>query len=281
MSLSRNDWLKQATLRLKQSKNTNTPRLDAEIILAHALNLERIILHAHPEVTLSSSEISRLNKLVTKRATGYPIAYIIGCKEFFGYNFAVSEHTLIPRPETEDMVLAAIDIATRAPQSVVCIVDVGCGSGAIGLSLALELEKLKQAYKITLTDISADALKICRNNQLSLGVLNTKIIQNDLLSGVSDDYDVILANLPYVSPEWAVGAETRFEPQTALFAKENGLDLINKLIRQITDQGNLQTGGWLILESDPCQHEAIAGQLRMSGFENITHNSYTTIAQYT
>ena len=280
MSLSRNDWLEQANLRLKQSGNTNTPRLDAEIILAHTLKLERITLHAHPETRLSLSEINTLNKLVVKRTTGYPIAYLTGHKEFFGYNFAVSKHTLIPRPETEEIVLAAIGIAVSASQSVVHIADVGCGSGAIGLSLALELEKLKQSYEITLTDISTEALRICRNNQLSLGALNTTIIQNNLLDNVANRYNVIVANLPYVSQEWKVGLETKFEPQNALFAPNDGLALIKKLIRQVADQRNLQKGGWLVLESDPCQQEAIASQLRMNNFENITYSSYTTIAQY-
>lgn len=278
--INRGDWLKQASQTLWASKNTSTPRLDAELILAHVLKVERIELHSHPELILSKTAKQKADILLERRTTGYPIAYLLGHKEFFGHNFIVSSHVLIPRPETENLVSLAIELTKTIDSDFLKIADIGCGSGAIGLSLGLALHRLNLPYQITLSDISPEALRICRKNRTQLGVLNTKIIQQNLLQNQPESYHLIIANLPYVSSSWQVGPEIKFEPSSAIFADHEGLDLIYQLIEQICRQTSLVDNGWLVLEFDPCQQLAITQKLHAHGFSNIKHSHYATVAQF-
>jgi release factor glutamine methyltransferase len=275
---NRGKWLEQASQYLK-SNGIVTPQLDSELILAHVLNVERINLHTHPEATLTIDEQKIANRLLQKRAVSYPVAYITGQKEFFGYDFIVSPDVLIPRPETEELVEQAINISKTIDARPIKIADVGCGSGVIGLSLSLELNQLEIPYRTTLSDIDPKALEICRQNQIKLGAMNTKVIRNNLLENITEKYDIITANLPYVSTAWEIGAEVEFEPKSALFADDNGLTLISQLIDQIKDQRNLHPNGWLILESDPRQQKLITEKLQRNDFKNIKRTNYITAAQ--
>lgn len=279
-NLSYSNWLNQADQELLLSNNTSTPRLDAELILSHVLGVERISLHAHPETILSNIDKNKADKLLRKRSIGYPIAYIVGHKDFFNYSFTVSPSVLIPRPETEELVATTLKLILKSRIKPIDIIDVGCGPGTIGLTLALELKKLSVPYFITLSDISKNSLKICHKNRSKLGVLNTKIIHNNLLNNNHNAYDIIIANLPYVATSWKTGIETKFEPQSALFSDANGLGLIYRLIKQVSDQKSLRRNGWLVLESDPCQQKMIAKQLELHNFKKISHADYVTVAQY-
>lgn len=276
---NRGKWLKQASQYLKSNSNTTTPHLDAELILAHVLNMERIALHTHPEITLTKDAQRKANRLLQKRASNYPLAYITGHKEFFGYDFIISPDVLIPRPETEELVEQTISISKTIDARPIKIADVGCGSGVIGLSLSLELNQLEIPYETTLSDIDPKALEVCRQNQIKLGVMNTKIVRNNLLENTTKKYHVITANLPYISTAWKISVEVEFEPKSALFADNSGLTLINQLIGQIKEQQNLQPNGWLILESDPRQQKLVAERLQRNDFKNIKHINYITVAQ--
>lgn len=245
------DWLTDAIHQLSKVGITST-RLDAEIILAHTMGKSRTYLHAHDNEYINSNIIKTANDRLAQRLNRVPIAYIVGYKEFYGRQFVVSPATLIPRPESEDIINILKKILTSTPISHFQtpkphLVDVGTGSGCLGITAKLEFPKLK----VTLTDISNDALKVASLNAKKLSS-NVNILKNDLLLNYSDKSDIIIANLPYVDQSWDRSPETNYEPQLALFAENHGLFAIEKIIKQA--QSSLKLGGYLIIEADPAQH---------------------------
>jgi release factor glutamine methyltransferase len=256
------EWLEQAAVRLVGA-GIGTAKLDAEIILAHTLRKPRTYIHAHGEDQLSSREYEIAEARLDLRADRTPIAYIIGHKEFYGRPFKVTPATLIPRPETEDMITVLNEIIpdTKAllPQANRQLVDVGTGSGILGITAKLEHPELH----VTLIDVSRHALNVAAQNAKSLGA-DVHILQSDLLPQYVLLADIILANLPYVDPSWERSPETNQEPPEALFAQDSGLQLIKKLIDQTSDK--LRLGGCLLLEADPRQHSAIIAFARKRGF---------------
>lgn len=235
-----NSWLKKAT--------TSVNRLDAELILAHTLGVERSFLHAHPEKELTEAQIRQSDHNLQRRAQNEPLAYITGVKSFYGRDFKVTKDVLIPRPETEVL----IEIAKNLKPATV--LDVGTGSGCIAITLAKELE----TAQITAVDISKKALKIAQENaQKHLAKVDFR--HSDLLSDLKNTakYDLIVANLPYVDQKWDwLSPELQFEPAIALFARDDGLEQIKKLIGQAP--AHLKRGGHLLLEADRSQHQKIA-----------------------
>lgn len=217
-------------------------RLDAELLMAQAMGVERSYLHAHSEERLDDATRQRFEQLVARRLKREPLAYIVGHKEFYGREFAVTPDVLIPRPETERL----IEFVLRNIALGATILEVGTGSGAIAITLALELAK----SQVTATDISASAITLAKKNANSLSAVMT-LTQSDLLNSVSGKFDLIVANLPYVDPDWPASPETRFEPALALFADDNGLALIKRLMLQATK--HLPIGGTLLLELDTRQ----------------------------
>ncbi|MBR6168651.1 peptide chain release factor N(5)-glutamine methyltransferase [Candidatus Saccharibacteria bacterium] len=233
-------WLKNATKTINQ--------LDAELILAHILGVERTFLHAHPDYGLKTDQEEQASQALRRRATGEPLAYITGAKDFYGRQFIVSRDVLIPRPETE----ALIEVARRLARA--SILDVGTGSGCIAITLAKELP----GVMVTAVDISDKALDIARENALKHQA-KVDFRHSDLLSGLDnvEKYDLIVANLPYVDRKWDwLGPELAFEPETALYAEDDGLEQIKELIRQAPM--HLEQGGHLVLEADRSQHQKIA-----------------------
>lgn len=276
-----NYWIDLASKKLKESRvNSLEPRLDAELILAHVLDVQRTHLHAHPKQELNLSDQKVADGLLARRIKDEPLAYIVGKREFYGYEFRVTSEVLIPRPESELMIEIALKRISETSTRPVRCLDVGCGSGALGLSLALELTKQNIDYQINLSDISPNALKIAKLNRDRLEALNTNFVQKDLLTNSSNQYHFILANLPYLDPEQAYGAELKFEPASALYARQNGLELIYKLINQIVKQKNLTPGGWLLIESEPNQQLTIASYLSRHGFSQIKHQNFITWANF-
>ncbi|MBO4855479.1 peptide chain release factor N(5)-glutamine methyltransferase [Candidatus Saccharibacteria bacterium] len=232
-------WLKSAS----QSVNL----LDAELILAHFLGAERTFLHAHPDSELSEEIAQKANLALERRQKHEPLAYITGVKDFYGRQFIVTPDVLIPRPETEVL----IEIAKGFKPTK--ILDVGTGSGCIAITLAKELPNAQ----ITGVDISEKALKIAQNNAQKYHA-KVNFRQSDLLNGLenTEKFDLIIANLPYVDRDWGwLGLELQFEPKTALFAEDGGLELIKKLIQQAPE--HLEQGGCLLLEADKTQHQKI------------------------
>lgn len=216
-------------------------RLDAQLLLSFVIKQPKEWLLAHDDFVLSRSDLKKLNKCKKRRLNNEPIAYITGEKEFYRRNFIVTKDTLIPRPETEQIVEYCLS------SSVSNTLDIGTGSGCIAITLKLENPELK----ITASDISESALEIAKQNWQSLKGDSQKIdfVQSDLLENITNKFDLIVANLPYVDKNWTVSPETKFEPQSALFASDNGLEFIKKLID--TAANNLTQNGILVLELDP------------------------------
>lgn len=234
---------------LTQLPMHTTARLDAEVLLAYVLSVNRSWLHAHPDNELTEKQILHFMDLVARRARFEPIAYLIGTKEFYGREFTVTPDVLIPRPETEDLLELTCEIREKRQD----VLDLGCGSGCIGITLKLE----RPDWSVTLADISQKALRIARRNAETLKA-DVELIESDLMSWFivrPRSFDCIVANLPYVNRAWETSPGTKYEPSIALFADENGLALIYKLIVQSKD--TLKPNGHLVLEADPEQHPAI------------------------
>lgn len=237
-------WLATNTAELRQV-GIQSARLDCLILLEHVIKKDRTWLLAHLDHIVSSKKDAALSALLARRRRREPLAYITGSKEFYGRTFAVNPDVLIPRPETE-FIIELLRSHTHPRET---ILDVGTGTGCIAISAALELPNRTLAA----CDISPAALAVAEHNMASFGP-RLQIFRSDLLDRASR-YDCIVANLPYVDPSWQRSTETDFEPALALFAKHNGLELINRLIDQAP--AHLNSSGRLFLEADPMQHQAI------------------------
>ena len=234
------------------SAQVGSPRLNSETLLMFTLGCDRAHLFAHPERELTHQEEVRYREAIDQRAHGVPAQYITGHQEFWGLDLVVSPAVLIPRPETEHVVEAALHLfrnGTRASSrgASLRVIDVGTGSGCIALALAKELPQAD----IHAADISPVALEIARANAARHG-LDSRIHfhQTDLLQGFeSGSFDLVVSNPPYVgeSEEDQVQLEVRkFEPRNAVFAGPTGLEVIERLIPQA--HGALKPGGWLVME---------------------------------
>lgn len=204
---------------------SSTPRLDAEILLAHALGADRLALVADPGREVSGPAVRVFQDLVRRRSVDRePVAYLVGSKGFRHLDLLVDPRVLIPRPETETLV----EVAVEGLPAGAAVVDVGTGSGAVALALADERPDLE----VTATDASADALDVARANATRLG-LDVSFVQADVLAGLGDDFDALVSNPPYVSDgdRAALAPEiTRHEPAAALFAGADGLSVIRRLV---------------------------------------------------
>ena len=221
--------------------------------MMHALGCERAYLHAHPERELSSAEQQRFDAAVARRAVGEPLQYITGRQEFYGLDFEVTPAVLIPRPETEHLVEAALEILRRYPVPNPRIIDVGTGSGCIALTLAHELKKQILSAEIHAVDISREALAVARRNTERLRLAtDIEFHEGDLLApfaSAPESLDMVLSNPPYVGRSEAdkVQREVReHEPAVAVFAGAEGLDVYRRLIPQA--RAALKPGGHLLME---------------------------------
>lgn len=259
-------WLNMAASLLSQN-GSKSPRLDAQLLLCKVTKLNKAALLAHGDDYLNQKNQDQLQTLLKRRINHEPMAYILENQEFYGRDFAVNSNVLIPRPETETLISEIIELANNSTDS---LLDVGTGSGAIAITAKLELPKLK----ITATDISEEALAIAKQNAQKFGA-NVAFYQDDLLAKCNKKYDFIVANLPYVSPDWQRSPETDYEPAKALFAKDNGLDLIKQLIAQ--SRAHLTNYAYVILESDPCQHQQIIDFAKDHSLKATKTNDYCVI----
>ncbi len=251
-------WLRDAVRQLK-NEGIVSAQLDAELLLAHTLRQPRTWLHAHEEEVIDLRTQEILQARLDLRLDRVPVAYIIGHKEFYGYRFKVTTATLIPRPESEVLIeLLATIIPTHRQHEPLRLVDVGTGSGCLGIVAKLQHPELD----VTLIDQSRYALSVAEKNARELHA-DVETLISDLLDAYPHTADIIIANLPYVDPEWDRSPETTHEPADALFAADHGLALIYKLIRQT--RSKLSQHGHLILEADPTQHEAIKKEAALHG----------------
>lgn len=246
-------WLGEATRELVEA-GIASARLDAEIILAHTLKHPRTYLHAHLDEHLDARVEEIANARVDLRLDHVPIAYIIGHKEFYGRRFFVSPSVLIPRPESEEMIelLTAALPTTKSlfQETALKLVDVGTGSGCLGITAKLEHPECD----VVLIDSSRAALVVAKKNAMALAC-PVETLQSNLLDAYPYQPDIVLANLPYVSKEWARSEDTAHEPTEALFADDDGLALIKKCFEQLSTR--MQRGAVAIFEADPRQWDKI------------------------
>jgi release factor glutamine methyltransferase len=250
-----------------QERGLASPRLDAELLAAHAFGLTRVQLYTQFDRPLLAAELGTYRELVKRRQAGEPVAYLTGHKEFWSLDLAVDGRVLIPRPDTETAVeeaLARLD--ERSTETPARVADVGTGSGAIALALA----KARPGAAVFATDVSADALAVARANgeRLQLPVTFLEGHLAEPLAGL-DGFDLIVANLPYVRSEEIAGlaAEVRAEPRLALDGGADGLDLVRALVGEA--RAVLAPGGALVLEIGAGQAEATAALCRAAGLEDV------------
>ncbi len=244
-------------------QGVESPRLNAEHLLAHVLEVKRLELYLQFERELTETERAPLRDLVRKRGTGVPLQHLLGTVEFCGRTFKSDSRALIARPETELLVERALTY-----QGITTILDVATGSGVIPLSLALERPEIT----ITATDISPEALALAKENAELLGISTVKFLEADLLPpshGEESRFDLITANLPYIpSAEIpTLSREVQHDPLLALDGGPEGLDLFERLIPLAA--GRLTPGGHLLLEIGKGQEEAVMECLRRYNYRDI------------
>jgi release factor glutamine methyltransferase len=263
-----------AVARLREA-GSETARLDAELLLAHALDTDRTGVIAHTDAPVGDGAAARFEAACDRRAAGEPVAYIRGFKEFHGLAFGVDPRALIPRPETERLVeLAELEVVRRLvaaprPQGAppIRVVDVGVGSGAVAVTLAVLLRRrgMGDDAEITATDTSEDALQLARENAVAHAVGDRiSFVRADLLPGDAvERWDIVVANLPYVRSEALPGLPkaASFEPALALDGGEDGLRVIDRLLGLLP--GALANGGVALLEiggDQAAEMRALAGE---------------------
>jgi len=267
----------QSTTGYFQKRNIESPRLNAEHLLAHVLARKRIDLYLEFERRLPESELTPLRELVKRRGSGEPLQHLLGTVEFCGRSFRCDKRALVPRPETEQLVELLVS-RFKSEIAHSRIVDVGTGSGVIALSLALECPKAE----IVGTDISEDALMLARENAERLGLAErVRFLQSNLLEDVLAGVDLIVANLPYVSTEDRrnLSREVLHDPEVALFAGVLGDELVRQLIAQAPSW--LRPGGMLAMEIGIGQSENLAAALAEKNYRDIwTEKDYSGVIRF-
>ncbi len=253
--------------------HSETPALDAQTLLAGIMQRSRAWLLSHPEARLTPRQHRRLNRACTMLAQGIPLPYVLGRWEFYGRKFALSPAVLIPRPETETLVELALAWLRTHPNRR-RTADIGTGSGIIAITLAAEIPNLT----CTATDISKAALGIAALNASAHGVADRiRLLYADLLEGVSETFDLIAANLPYIPTKRLASLEVaHHEPRIALDGGADGLALIRRLLMQA--QNRLRPGGVIMLEIDD-SHAQTAPKIARALFPNAAvqvHNDLTS-----
>jgi release factor glutamine methyltransferase len=237
--------LKQAlahTRKTLRDKEIEDASLEGEILLRYILGVDRAHLFSHLEYQLDFEQKKALDRALKRRLNGEPTAYLTGHREFYGLDFFVNRRVLIPRPETELIIEKAIEMAGK--RKITTIADIGTGSGAIAISLAVNLPQVT----VYATDISAPALEVAAKNCHNYGVANRVILlQGNMLEPLTEPVDIIIANLPYVkASDLAAQENLTFEPPLALNGGEDGLDIIRTFCNQAGEKLNPE--GCLLLE---------------------------------
>jgi release factor glutamine methyltransferase len=256
----------QSTTGYFQKRSIDSPRLNAEHLLAHVLGQNRMELYLDFQRPLSESELVPLRELVRRRGAGEPLQHLLGTVEFCGRVFCCDKRALVPRPETEQLVELLI---SRFKSETECYraVDIGTGSGVIALTLAAEFPKAE----IVAVDISEDALTLARENAGRLGLADrVRFLRSNLLENVQPGVDLIAANLPYVSIEdrHNLSREVLHDPEVALFAGARGDELVRELIAQGTSW--LRPGGILAMEIGIAQSDALVAALEEKNYRDIS-----------
>ncbi len=240
--------------------------LEANLLLQHVLHVNRAWVITHDRDVLNADQQAEFQLLLKRRLDGEPIAYIVGFREFYGLQLKVSPVTLIPRPDTETLVDAALE---KVPLDKAWhILDLGTGTGAVALAIA----KHRNNCEVTAVDQSSDALSVTLENAQSLKLNNLRLIESNWFSELQGEgFDLIVSNPPYIAQddEHLKQGDLRFEPISALASGMDGLDDIRKIVQDAPDY--LKTNGWLMLEHGFDQAESVATLLKTRGFNQIAH----------
>ena len=267
----------QSTTAYFQKRHIENPRLNAEHLLAHVLGRKRIELYLEFERTLLESDLTPLRELVRRRGAGEPLQHLLGTVEFCGRTFRCDKRALVPRPETEQLVGLLIS-RFKSEIANSRIIDVGTGSGVIALSLAAEFPRAE----VVGTDISDDALILARENAERLGLADrVRFQRTNLLENIQPGFDLIAANLPYVSTEHRhnLSREVLHDPEVALFAGGRGDELLQELIARAPSW--LQPGGILALEIGIGQSEALISALAEKNYRDICNEKdYSGVTRF-
>jgi len=240
-----------------------TPDLDAELLLIHVTGASRARLRSHPETLSSETAVQRYAALLERRATGEPLAYILGKKDFWSLQLTVTPAVLVPRPETELLVERALALR---PQQNGEVVDLGTGSGAIALSLASE----RPNWQVTATDASAEALAIARANAESLGLSRVEFVLGSWLEPLAGrTFDLIVSNPPYITADDPAMQDPalRHEPKQALTPGPDGMASLRAIIEAAPE--HLERDGWLVLEHGSGQAAEVASELVARGLRHV------------
>ena len=265
------DLLAQGIARLEG--HSESPALDAELLLAHALGQPRARLKSHPEDSVAANATADYLQLIARRAQGEPLAYLVGYKHFWTLRLAVSPAVLVPRPETELLVERALSLR---PEATGRVADLGTGSGAIALALASE----RPQWQVTATDLSPDALAVARTNAQSLGLERVELLCGSWFAPLAGRrFDLILSNPPYIGPDEPEMASPtlRYEPRGALTPLADGtanqgssaaaLGSLRAIVHAAPP--HLEHGGWLLLEHGSTQGGDVARELVVRGFSHV------------
>jgi release factor glutamine methyltransferase len=265
----------QATTAYFKKHNVENPRLNAEHLLAHVLGRKRIELYLEFERLLTESELAPLRDLVKRRGEGEPLQHLLGTTEFCGLTFLCDKRAMVPRPETEELVEL---VESKIENRELRIVDVGTGSGVIALTLALKFPEAE----ILAVDISDDALALAQDNAAKVKLADrVRFLKSNLLENVEGSFDVIVANLPYISIQdrQSLSREVLHDPDVALFASAQGDELVRELIAQAPSQ--LRPGGVLALEIGIGQSEALLSALAEKNYRDISFkNDYSGVKRF-
>jgi release factor glutamine methyltransferase len=265
----------QATTAYFKKHNIENPRLNAEHLLAHVLGRKRIELYLEFERVLTESELAPLRNLVKHRSEGEPLQHLLGTTEFCGLTFLCDKRAMVPRPETEELVEL---VESKIENRELRIVDVGTGSGVIALTLAVKFPEAE----ILAVDISDDALALAQENAARVKLADRiHFLKSNLLENVEGCFDVIVANLPYISIQdrQSLSREVLHDPEVSLFASAQGDELVRELIAQAPSQ--LRPGGMLALEIGIGQSEALLSALAEKNYRDISFkNDYSGVKRF-
>jgi release factor glutamine methyltransferase len=228
-----------------QKHGSDSARLDAEVLLAHALGLRRLDLYLKFDRPLSEAELVKYRSLTANRAKGEPVAYLVGHKEFMGLDFVVTPAVLIPNPDTEVLVQRAVELAREAGRPL-RVADVGTGSGCIAIAIAHYAPNVQ----VVASDVAPDALEVAALNVAAHGLSGrVELVCGDLLAPLVGSFDLVVANLPYLAAGSALAPEVVAQPARALFAEDRGSALVTRLLAEAP--ARLNPGGRTLAELDP------------------------------
>ena len=248
--------------RYLEKRGIEDSRRNMQIMVAHQLACTRMQLYTQFDRPLGESELVPLREMLKRRGEGVPLQHVLGVVSFHHRDFKSDARALIPRPETEEL---AEWILSMSMGDDLKVLDMGCGSGVLGHTLAAE----RPSWHVTLADVSEDALALAKENAAALGIGNARFLRSDLFSAVEGEFDGIVANLPYVpeSERASLSREVMHDPALALFGGADGLDVIRRFIPEAFRR--LKPGGWMVLEIGHDQASQVEEILRSSGFADI------------